>query len=83
MQSLIMQSLFLFQDIHKLTLKKEANRLIKIRVSKKINSYQWSAPTYIISKINSTVRFISDFRELNKTIKSKPFPIPKNSIFIT
>ena len=28
-------------------------------------------------KKNATVRFISDFHELNKCIKHKPFPIPK------
>ena len=27
--------------------------------------------------MRGTVRFISDFRELNKTIKNKPFPTPK------
>ena len=27
--------------------------------------------------MNGTVRFISDFRERNKRIKRKPFPIPK------
>ena len=77
MKSLIMQSLFLFLNIHKLTLKKEVDRLIKIGVLKKINNSQWAAPTFIIPKKNNTVRFISDFRELNKRIKRKPFPIPK------
>ena len=53
--------------------KKEVNRLIKIGVLKKINNSQWAAPTFIIPKINGTVRFISDFRELIKTIKTKSF----------
>ena len=30
---------------------------------------QWAAPTFIIPKINDNVRNISDFRELNNTIK--------------
>ena len=34
------------------------------------------------SKINGTVRYISDFREPNKRIKRKLFPIPKHSRFI-
>ena len=69
---------FPIPKIHKLTIKKEVDRLIKIGVLKKIN-----APTFIIPKKNNTVRFISDFRELNKRIKTKPFPIPKHSRFIT
>ena len=80
MQSLIMQSLFLFLNIDKSTVKKEVNRLIEIGVLKKINNSQWAAPTFIIPKINGTVRFISDFRE---SIKIKHFPIPKHSTFIT
>ena len=32
---------------------------------------------FIISKKDATVRFISDFCELNKCIEHKPFPIPK------
>ena len=69
--------------IHEPTLKNEVNRLIKIGVLKQINNSQWVAPTFTIHTKNGTVRFISDFRELNKTIKKKPFPIPKHSIFIT
>ena len=46
-------------------------------VLKRKNNFKWSAPTFIISKKNGTVRFISDLRELNKRIKMKPFPIPK------
>ena len=38
---------------------------MKIRVLKKINNSQWTAPTFIIPKKNCTVRFISDFREQN------------------
>ena len=67
---------FPIPKMHKPTLKKEFDRFIKIEVLKKVNNFQWAAPTFIIPKINSTVRFISDFRELNKKIKTKPFPIP-------
>ena len=34
---------------------------------------------YIIPKKNNTVRFISDFREVNKRLIRKPYPIPKIS----
>ena len=84
MSSLIMQSLFLaIPRIHEPTLKKELDSIIKIGVLKKLHNFQWTAPTLITPKKNGTVRFISDFRELNKRIKTKPFPIPKHSRFIT
>ena len=38
---------------------------------------EWAALTFITPMKNGTVRFISDFHELNKWIKRKPFPIPK------
>ena len=52
--------------IHEETLKKEVHRLCQIGVLKKVNHSAWAAPTFIIPKKNQTVRFISDFRELNK-----------------
>ena len=33
--------------------------------------------TFIIPLMNGTGHFNSDFREINKRIKRKPFPIPK------
>ena len=66
----------LILKIDKLTLKKAVDQLIKIGVLKKIHNSKWAASTCIILNINGTVRFISDFREINKTIKTKPFPIP-------
>jgi hypothetical protein len=63
--------------IHELTLKKELGRLEKLGILKKVNRSQWGAPTFIIPKKDGTVRFISDFRELNKHIKREPYPIPK------
>ena len=62
---------------------KEVDRLTKIGVLKKIYNSQWVAPTFIVPKINQTVRFISDFRELNERIKRKPFQIRKHIRFIT
>ena len=63
--------------VHEHTLKVELDRLVKLGVLKQINNSEWAAPTFIISKKDGTVRFISDFHELNKCIKCKPFPIPK------
>ena len=63
--------------IHELTFKQELDRLEYLKVIKKVNRSQWVAPTFLIPKKYSTVRFISDFGELNKNILRQPYPIPK------
>ena len=63
--------------IHELTFKQELDRLEALKVIKKVNRSQWGAPTFLIPKKDSTVRFISDFKELNKRILRQPYPIPK------
>ncbi len=68
---------FPIPKVHLDTLKVEVARLCKLGVLKKVNRSEWAAPTFIIPKKDGTVRFISDFRELNKKIKRKPYPIPK------
>ena len=61
----------------KATTRKEIEHLCSIGVLEKCNDSKWGAPTFIIPKKNGTVRFISDFRKLNKRLKRKPFPLPK------
>jgi hypothetical protein len=70
---------FQFQRfMHELiTLKSELDRLCELNVLKRVNRSQWGAPTCIVLKKDGTVRFISNFRELNKRIKPQPYPIPK------
>ena len=68
---------FPIPKIHEPTLKMEVERLCKEGVLKRVNRSEWAAPTFIIPKKDGTVRFISDFRELNRRIKRKPYPIPK------
>ena len=63
--------------VHEHTLKVELDRLVKLKMLKQINASKWAAPTFVNEKKDATIRFISDFRELNKCIKCKPFPIPK------
>ena len=63
--------------IHEATLRKEVDRLCDLGVLERKNDSEWAAPTFIIPKKNNSVRFISDFRELNKHIIRKPYPIPK------
>ena len=68
---------FPIPKVHEQTLKMEVNRLVELGVLKKVNRSEWAAPTFIIPKKDGTVRFISDFRQLNLRIRRKPFPIPK------
>ena len=63
--------------IHENTLRLEVDRLVELGVLKRVNRSEWGAPTFIIPKKDGTVRFISDFRELNKVIKRKPYPLPR------
>ncbi len=65
--------------IHKATLIKEIDCLISIGVLKWQPLSKWALPSFIIPKKDHIVRTISDFRELNKQIVRKPYPIPKIS----
>jgi hypothetical protein len=60
----------------------EIKRLCNIGVLEWQPSSRWASPTYIIPKKDSTVRTISDFRELKKRIVRKPYPIPKISTIV-
>jgi hypothetical protein len=68
---------FLIPRVHLETLRAKVQRLCDLGVLKKVNCSDWAAPTFIIPKKDGSVRFISDFREINKRIKRKPYPIPK------
>ena len=46
--------------------KKEVERLVELGVLKRQPESEWGSPTCIIPKKSGTVRFLSDFREVNK-----------------
>ncbi|GAX21143.1 hypothetical protein FisN_UnNu089, partial [Fistulifera solaris] len=62
---------------HLKTFKAEIERLVQIGVLSPCGANEWLAPSFIIPKKDGRVRWISDFRELNKVIKRKVYPIPK------
>ena len=64
-------------QVYEAQFRHEIDRLCEIGVLRKVNRSAWAAPCFIIPKKDGTVRFITDFRELNKCVKCKPFPIPK------
>ncbi len=56
---------------------KEIDCLVAIGRLKLQPLSKWVSPSFIIPKKDQTVHTISDFRELNKCIVRKPYPIPK------
>ena len=67
---------FPIPQIHEATIRKECERLCKEGVLEKDSNSQWAAPTFIVPKTEGTVQLVTDFRQLNKALKRKPFPIP-------
>jgi hypothetical protein len=67
---------------HKAVHMKKIKWLCDIGLFKWQPSLRWASPTFIIPNKDSTVRTISDFRELNKHIVRKCYPIPKISTIL-
>ncbi len=65
--------------LHKETLVKEVERLVKLGVLEQQPALEWASPSFVIPKKNKTINFLSSFWEVNKRIIRKPFPIPKIS----
>jgi hypothetical protein len=57
-------------------LRDEVNRLVKIGVLKKVNSSEWAAQGFGVPKANGQIRFVTDFRFLNKHLRRYPYPLP-------
>ena len=51
--------------------------MVEIGILKRQTESEWASPSFIIQKLNKQVRFISNFRELNKRLVRKPWPLPK------
>ena len=58
--------------------KKEVGSLVLLGVLKVANDSEWRAPSFAQPKPKSNiVRFLSDFINLSKQLKRKPYPMPQ------
>ena len=56
--------------------RKEVERLEKIGLLIPVKTSEWAAPCFVIPKKDKTVRFLTDFRGLNKMLKRKKRHLP-------
>ena len=62
--------------VHLEVFKNELSRLCKVGVLERCRASQWASPTLIIPKKDGSVRWVSDFQELNKVIQRHKYPSP-------
>ena len=63
--------------IHESVFKAELDRLVRIGVLSPCGRSEWIAGSFVIPKKDGRVRWISDFRALNKALKREVYHIPK------
>jgi hypothetical protein len=63
--------------------KAELDRLCDIGVLSRCGASTWLSPSFIIPKKDGSVRWISDFRELNKFITRRVYHLPKIQDILT
>jgi hypothetical protein len=73
---------FPVSKVHKETIIKEVERLVKLGVLERQPALKWPSPSFIIPKKNRTIRLLSNFWEVNKRLIRKSFPIPKISTML-
>jgi len=62
---------------HEQVFKDELQRLCDCGVLSRCGASEWLAPTFVIPKKDGRVRWITDFRQLNRMIRRKVYNLPK------
>ena len=62
--------------VNEAVFKKELQHLCELGVLSCAGASEWAAPTMAIPKKDGRIRMVCDFRELNKVIKRKVYPLP-------
>ena len=66
------------QKSTKKTIIKEVERLCQLGVLERQPASEWALPSFIVPKKDKTVRFLSDFWEVNKRLVRKTFFNPQH-----
>lgn len=69
--------------VHQPTFKDVLQHLVQIGVLTPTGASRWLAPSFIIPKKDGRVRWISDFRQLNKVIQRRVYNLPKITEILT
>ncbi|MGL4349372.1 MAG: reverse transcriptase domain-containing protein, partial [Plesiomonas shigelloides] len=62
---------------HRGLFKTELDRLVSLNILEPCPRSEWCAGTFIVPKKNGGVRWVTDFRGLNKHLKRQTYPIPR------
>ena len=64
--------------INKAMFRKEVNRLVLLGLIVEANESEWGAPSFAQPNTKTDcIRFLSEFHNLNRQLKRKPYPMKK------